>query len=222
MSFYGYHGETQAERTLGNRFHVDVEIRIDLSVAGRTDDIADTLDYSHVFELVRGVVEDQQFALLEAIAARIAEVLLIQPRIGSVKVRVGKQPPIAGVIDRCWVIIEREGGPALMSAVIVDGRAVAAELREELATQITEMKALGLAPPSLAVVLCGDDPASAIYVRNKGRAAERAGIRFRCTRHPGRAPPMNLSSWCGAWMPTMPSTGSSCSSRCPRRSIQTR
>ncbi len=65
-----------------------------------------------------------------------------------------------------------------MSAVIVDGRAVAAELREELATHVTEMKALGLAPPSLAVVLCGDDPASAIYVRNKGRAAERAGIRF--------------------------------------------
>ena len=65
-----------------------------------------------------------------------------------------------------------------MSAVIVDGRAVAAELREELATQVAEMKALGLAPPSLAVVLCGDDPASAIYVRNKGRAAERAGIRF--------------------------------------------
>ena len=65
-----------------------------------------------------------------------------------------------------------------MSAVIVDGRAAAAELREELATQVAEMKALGLAPPSLAVVLCGDDPASAIYVRNKGRAAERAGIRF--------------------------------------------
>ena len=46
MSFYGYHGETQAERTLGNRFYVDVEIRMDLAAAGRTDDIDDTLDYS--------------------------------------------------------------------------------------------------------------------------------------------------------------------------------
>src|SRR6202035_564301 len=60
MSFYGYHGETEAERTLGNRFHVDVEIRMDLSAAGRSDHIADTLDYAHVFELVRAVVEDQQ------------------------------------------------------------------------------------------------------------------------------------------------------------------
>lgn len=109
MSFYGYHGDTQAERTLGNRFHVDVEIRMDLAVAGRSDNIADTLDYSHAFALVREVVEDQQYSLIEAIASRIAETILADPRIDSVKVRVGKQPPIAGAIDRCSVIIERSG-----------------------------------------------------------------------------------------------------------------
>jgi dihydroneopterin aldolase len=109
MSFYGYHGDTEAERTLGNRFHVDVEIRMDLSVAGRSDDIADTLDYSHAFALVREVVEGQQFRLIEAIADRVAATLLEDPRVESVKVRVGKQPPIAGSIDRCWVIIERQG-----------------------------------------------------------------------------------------------------------------
>jgi methylenetetrahydrofolate dehydrogenase (NADP+)/methenyltetrahydrofolate cyclohydrolase len=65
-----------------------------------------------------------------------------------------------------------------MSAVIVDGKAVAAELREELAGHVATMAADGTPPPSLAVVLCGDDPASAIYVRNKGRAAARAGVRF--------------------------------------------
>jgi len=113
MSFYGYHGETQAERTLGNRFRVDVEVRLDLTVAGRTDDIADTLDYSRAFSLVREVVEDQQYRLIEAIAARIAASLLAEPEVASVKVRVGKQPPIAGAIDRCSVIIERfRGGPA--------------------------------------------------------------------------------------------------------------
>jgi methylenetetrahydrofolate dehydrogenase (NADP+) / methenyltetrahydrofolate cyclohydrolase len=65
-----------------------------------------------------------------------------------------------------------------MSAVIVDGKAIAAELREEIAAEIVAMTEDGSSPPSLAVVLCGDDPASAIYVRNKGRAAERAGVRF--------------------------------------------
>jgi methylenetetrahydrofolate dehydrogenase (NADP+)/methenyltetrahydrofolate cyclohydrolase len=65
-----------------------------------------------------------------------------------------------------------------MSAVIVDGKAIAAELREEIGAQIVAMTRDGSRPPSLAVVLCGDDPASAIYVRNKRRAAERAGMQF--------------------------------------------
>ena len=107
MSFYGYHGETPAERTLGNRFYVDVELRLDLATAGRTDDLNDTLDYSRAFALIRTVLEDQHYSLIEAIAARVAETLLAEPRIHSVKVRVGKQPPIAGAIERCSVIIER-------------------------------------------------------------------------------------------------------------------
>jgi methylenetetrahydrofolate dehydrogenase (NADP+)/methenyltetrahydrofolate cyclohydrolase len=74
-----------------------------------------------------------------------------------------------------------------VSATIVDGKAVAAELRAVLATQVTEMTSAGSPPPSLAVVLCGDDPASAIYVRNKGRAAERAGVRFTLHRPPAES-----------------------------------
>jgi len=65
-----------------------------------------------------------------------------------------------------------------VSATIVDGKAVAAELREEIAAEIAAMNQSGARPPALAVVLCGDDPASAIYVRNKGRAAEAVGMRF--------------------------------------------
>jgi methylenetetrahydrofolate dehydrogenase (NADP+)/methenyltetrahydrofolate cyclohydrolase len=74
-----------------------------------------------------------------------------------------------------------------MSAVIVDGKAIAAELRAEIATEITAMTDAGSRPPSLAVVLCGDDPASAIYVRTKGRAAERAGVQFALHRPPAES-----------------------------------
>jgi dihydroneopterin aldolase len=107
MSFYGFHGETEAERTLGTRFHVDAEIRMDLSRAGSSDDIADTLDYAHAFAVVRDVVEGQQYRLIEAVAAHVASGLLAEPGVESVKVSVGKQPPIAGAIDRCTVVIER-------------------------------------------------------------------------------------------------------------------
>jgi methylenetetrahydrofolate dehydrogenase (NADP+)/methenyltetrahydrofolate cyclohydrolase len=65
-----------------------------------------------------------------------------------------------------------------VSAVIIDGSAIAKETRAEIAVEVAAMVAAGLAAPHLGVVLCGDDPASATYVRNKGRAAERAGIRF--------------------------------------------
>jgi methylenetetrahydrofolate dehydrogenase (NADP+) / methenyltetrahydrofolate cyclohydrolase len=74
-----------------------------------------------------------------------------------------------------------------VSAVIIDGKAIAAELRAELTEEVALMVAAGSPPPSLAVVLCGDDPASAVYVRNKGRAAERAGVRFTLHRPPAES-----------------------------------
>ena len=117
MSFYGYHGETEAERTLGNRFYADVEVRMDLSLAGRSDHIADTLDYAHAFALVREVVEQQRYRLIEAVAERVAATLLGEPRVVSVKVRVGKQPPIPGAIDRCWVNTTHAISSARSSAV---------------------------------------------------------------------------------------------------------
>ena len=65
-----------------------------------------------------------------------------------------------------------------MSAIIIDGKAVAARLREGIARDVAAMTAQGSRAPGLAVVLCGDNAASAIYVRNKGRAAEKVGFRF--------------------------------------------
>ena len=67
-----------------------------------------------------------------------------------------------------------------MSARILDGKALAAELRAELAHRVA---ALGFRP-GLAVVLVGEDPASAVYVRGKDRAAQTAGLDSRTIRLP--------------------------------------
>jgi methylenetetrahydrofolate dehydrogenase (NADP+)/methenyltetrahydrofolate cyclohydrolase len=64
-----------------------------------------------------------------------------------------------------------------VSAVIIDGRAVAAAVRHEVATRVAELASAG-SRPGLGVVLCGDDQASATYVRLKRRAAEELGIRL--------------------------------------------
>ena len=112
MEFFGHHGDLDAERALGSRIYVDVEIAADLSVAGRTDLLSDTLDYVQCFETVRRVVEEGQHRLLEAVAERIAAALLEHPRAGGVRVRVAKQPPIPGVIARTAVVVQRGQGPA--------------------------------------------------------------------------------------------------------------
>lgn len=62
-----------------------------------------------------------------------------------------------------------------MSAIILDGKAVAAVVREEVAARVAALAERGK-PVGLATVLVGDDPASHVYVRGKRRAAEEVGI----------------------------------------------
>ena len=57
-----------------------------------------------------------------------------------------------------------------MSAQIIDGNAVAAKLRDEIAADVEEMVKAGLPRPGLAAVLVGDNPASQQYVRMKRKA----------------------------------------------------
>lgn len=64
-----------------------------------------------------------------------------------------------------------------MSARILDGKSVADELINDLRRQVAQDQQQGIAPPGLAVVLVGADPASSVYVRNKRRACERIGFR---------------------------------------------
>ena len=107
LQFFGHHGDVEAERTLGGRVDVDVEIRTDLRAAGASDSLTDTVDYVTCYDAVRSVVENRGHNLLEAVAEDVAVELLANPRVESVVVRVAKQPPIAGVFDRFAVVIER-------------------------------------------------------------------------------------------------------------------
>ena len=66
-------------------------------------------------------------------------------------------------------------GGTPMSAVILDGKVMSAELMEETAARVEKMKAMGVTP-GLAVILVGNDPASEIYVRNKQKGCEEVGF----------------------------------------------
>ncbi|HOV09732.1 MAG TPA: bifunctional methylenetetrahydrofolate dehydrogenase/methenyltetrahydrofolate cyclohydrolase FolD [Spirochaetota bacterium] len=62
-------------------------------------------------------------------------------------------------------------------AEIIDGKKISSEIREELKSKVAEMQSKYGEVPGLAVVLVGDDPASAVYVRMKGKGCEEVGIR---------------------------------------------
>ena len=64
-----------------------------------------------------------------------------------------------------------------MSAKVIDGKKVAARVRDEIAAAVAEMKEKHNYTPGLATVLVGEDPASATYVRSKQRMCEQLGIR---------------------------------------------
>jgi 7,8-dihydroneopterin aldolase/epimerase/oxygenase len=96
MVFFGRHGVAAAERELGARFTVDVELWADLRAAGRSDQPADTVDYSEVYKTVREVVEGEPRTLLESVAERIAARVLAFDHVEKATVRVHKRPPLEG------------------------------------------------------------------------------------------------------------------------------
>jgi methylenetetrahydrofolate dehydrogenase (NADP+)/methenyltetrahydrofolate cyclohydrolase len=71
-----------------------------------------------------------------------------------------------------------------MSANILDGKAIAADLRSDIKAQVSRMTEAGERPPGLVVILVGEDPASQVYVRNKQRSCEEVGFLSELRRLP--------------------------------------
>ncbi|MCL0099432.1 dihydroneopterin aldolase [Dehalococcoidia bacterium] len=110
MSFYGYHGVSEAERELGQRFVVDLEIYRDLSLAGESDNLDDTVNYTNLYKIVKKIVEDSRHELLESLAESITKRVLEEFTVDSVKLTVKKPSvPIKGsLLDYAGITIFRE------------------------------------------------------------------------------------------------------------------
>ena len=107
MSFQGRHGVRPAEREQSQEFKVDLDIEADLSAAGESDRLADTVDYTKVRAAAKEVIEGEPRALLESLAAAIAQRVLELPRVEAVSVRVVKRPASMQPIDGAAVRIRR-------------------------------------------------------------------------------------------------------------------
>ena len=101
-------GVLPEERTRRQPFEIDVDVAVDLSRAGTTDDLADTVDYGALCERIDQLALDEQYSLLEKFATRVAEVVLATPLVTAVTVTVRKlRPPVAQHLSTSGVCIHR-------------------------------------------------------------------------------------------------------------------
>ncbi len=110
MQFYAYHGVFPEETKLGQRYYVDAILHMDLQKAGLSDDLGETVNYGHAYDLIKGVVQGQTFKLIEALAETIASELLEHyTNISEITVKVTKpHPPFDIHFDGVAVEIHRK------------------------------------------------------------------------------------------------------------------
>jgi 7,8-dihydroneopterin aldolase/epimerase/oxygenase len=114
LELHGRHGVLPEERERGQRFLVDVELRVP-ERAAETDRLEDAVDYRAVATTVREISDGHAYSLLEALAAAVADALLERFPVERVRVRVGKpdvvlEPPAE--LATVSVVREREPGPS--------------------------------------------------------------------------------------------------------------
>ncbi len=107
LEVLGVHGVLPEERERAQPFRVDLELAVDLTAAGRSDDLADTVDYGTLAERVAAIVSGESFALLERLAARIGEACFDDARVERVVVTVRKlRPPVPCALDTVGVRVD--------------------------------------------------------------------------------------------------------------------
>lgn len=113
MQFYGRHGALPPEQSLGQRFAVDLRIETELTTAGLSDRLEDTINYADLFEVVRATLEGPPRKLLETLAETIAEAILAQwLQVQAVLIEIRKPAvPLPGTLDHAAVVIERRRPP---------------------------------------------------------------------------------------------------------------
>jgi 7,8-dihydroneopterin aldolase/epimerase/oxygenase len=109
LLLHAYHGVLPEEQRLGQRFELDIVIEADLAQAGASDDIADTINYGVVAQIVTTTFTQTRFKLLEAAAHAVAMAVLdAKPLAQAVRITIRKpSAPIAAIFSHAAITIER-------------------------------------------------------------------------------------------------------------------
>ncbi len=100
-TFYAYHGVLSEEQSVGGKFEADVDIYTNFEEAAHDDSLKETINYDSVYKFMYQLALEQKYYLIETLAMRIADELLIHyNKIEKVGIRIRKNnPPLGGVVD---------------------------------------------------------------------------------------------------------------------------
>ncbi len=109
LEFYAFHGVPDAEQAIGHRYKVDARLSVDTRQAGISDDVADTVNYADVADLLISVGTASQFRLLERLADRMASAVFERfVQVQAINLRVSKPlPPMNAIVASVGVEITR-------------------------------------------------------------------------------------------------------------------
>ncbi|MFN4146614.1 MAG: dihydroneopterin aldolase [Runella sp.] len=107
MEFFAYHGTSEEEQKIGNKFSIDVVITTDFLEAAQHDRLKGTVNYEIVYQIVAATMQ-QSSRLLEHIAYKIIEgIREAYPQVDSIEVSVSKfNPPVGGVCTRSKITLK--------------------------------------------------------------------------------------------------------------------
>lgn len=103
---YAYHGVAPQENLIGNEYVIDLKLKVDISQASQTDEVADTVSYADVHELIKAEMAVPS-KLLEHVVGRMAAKLFeVFPAIEEIELRLSKRnPPMGADIDTAGIEI---------------------------------------------------------------------------------------------------------------------
>jgi dihydroneopterin aldolase len=109
LALHAYHGVMQHEAKVGQTFHLDLQLDVELDTAARTDKLKDTVSYDLVVKTATEAFCGRRYRLVEAAAGAVADAVLARcPQVRSLRVTVHKpHAPIAATFDDIGVTIER-------------------------------------------------------------------------------------------------------------------
>lgn len=113
LKFYTKNGVLKEERILGQQLEIDVELTMDLTKAGKIDDVADTVNYAEVNDQIAARLEKDSFDLIEAVASAILDDIEKNhgQKLQKAMVRIRKYSvPMPGIFDNIEIEMERELG----------------------------------------------------------------------------------------------------------------